>query len=156
MEKRDPRIPPKTLRDRWVVDVDVYLESIDPLRFIVESYLQQAHGGDLVFHNNGHPGFDVAFHLHDDTDDPDGYTFVRPRQNAIWSQYGESEAACPTTAIWEVFRPLRLVDGGMTLVVYNPNDEIKDFQYTLRVTNGGEPVRLDPGGKNMNGVSGRW
>lgn len=148
---------PKTPRERWVVEVDVYLESVDPLEFHIESYLQSAPDTNLVFHNNRHPGFEVVFQLQDDTGDPIGYTFLKPKLNAVWSQLGDGPDFCPKEEMWEVFQPLRLTDDGMTLTVLNPNsgNAVGKFQYTLWVTNGVKTIPLDPGGDNMNGGTSR-
>jgi hypothetical protein len=144
----------KTAREPWSVDVDVYLVSdSDPPDFHVESYLQHSPGGDLVFHNNGHPGFEVTFALHDETNDPEGYCFVNPKHNAVWSQLGDGPDYCPTSEMWEVFTPLRLSGDKMKLVVVNKNPKPAQgkFQYALRVTNGTKTLILDPGANNQNG-----
>ena len=138
----------------WDVEVDVYLESVSPLHFRIESYLQPQANGDLVFHNRGHDGFNVNFHLHDLTDG--GYQFAGPPNlnQAIWSQIGD---VCPTSGVWQVFDPKQVKDHGMTLVAYNKNPAPAQghFMYTLNVTNnnGTSYVALDPGGNNMNGSS---
>lgn len=137
---------------KWTVEVDVYLESDDPLDFTVHSCLQQKKGGNLVFHNNGRPGFNIVFHLFDRTGK--GYRFPSPphhRRNAVWSQLGDD---CPEREILEVLEPLRVINNGKTLVVYNANPEPKQgpFKYTLRVTKDGKDyLDLDPGGDNQNG-----
>src|ERR1044071_7835115 len=71
--------------DPWLVQVDVYLDSADPLQFHIESCLPQEtrnFGGKnekyLVFNNNCRPGFRIVFQLHDLTNpDPTapGYRF---------------------------------------------------------------------------------
>src|ERR1700754_4616203 len=90
----------KTARKAWDVLVDVYLVSDEPKEFHVESYLQNAKNQPLNFHNNGHPGFNVTFELHDETGK--NYSFARGpnKEDAVWSQLG---SACPLTGIWEVF-----------------------------------------------------
>ncbi|HZC38270.1 MAG TPA: hypothetical protein VE221_06315 [Sphingomicrobium sp.] len=139
----------------WDVDVDVYLYSIDPLQFYVDSYLQSNPGSDdIVFFNRNHPGFNVRFHLHDETGQ--GYTFPSPsrREDGLWSLLGTT---CPTTAAYEVFEKhsIDVRDQGLMLVAFNPNSgtAVGQFQYTLNVsTTGAAPYcHLDPGGNNMNG-----
>lgn len=147
-----------TERGKWHVPVDVYLISVDPLEFHVESPIQSAPDTDLIFHNNRHPGFEIMFNLHDQTGDPNGYSFVRPKEDAIWSQMGSGPACCPKAAVPDsdrVLIPQSLTQDAMTLVVTNENvaPKVGPFQYTLRVTNGNDPVPLDPGGNNMNGAT---
>lgn len=146
-----------TGRGKWQVPVDVYLVSADPLQFHIESPIQSAPDTDLIFHNNCHPGFEVVFTLYDQTDDPDGYSFEKHKEDAVWSQLGEGETACPKSEIWTVFKPLRLSDDRMILTVFNKNsgDALGPFQYALNVTNGSKKLSLDPGGNNMNGSSSR-
>jgi hypothetical protein len=140
-------------RKPWQVPVDVYLLSVDPVEFQVESPLQSAPDTDLVFHNNCHPGFEIAFNFHDQTGDPDGYRFPKHKEDAVWSQLGEGKEACPKSAVWDIFKPLRVTENGETLVVLNENCgcAVGNFQYALNVTNGRNTVSLDPGGRNMNG-----
>jgi hypothetical protein len=149
-----------TARKRWQVAVDVYLNSVDPLDFHIESPIQSAPDTDLIFHNNCHPGFEIVFTLHDETADPNGYSFVKPKDDAIWSQMGEGPGSCPTEAPSKentVLNPQSLSQNAMTLVVINENvaPHVGPFQYTLRVTNGDRTIPLDPGGNNMNGVTNR-
>jgi|tagenome__1003787_1003787.scaffolds.fasta_scaffold20985721_2 hypothetical protein len=143
----------QTGRGKWQVPVDVYLVSADPLRFHIESPIQSAPDTDLIFHNNCHPGFEVVFTLHDQTGDPNGYSFEKHKEDAVWSQLGEGEAACPKSEIWTVFKPLRVSDDRTTLAVINENsgEAVGPFQYALNVTNGSRKLSLDPGGNNMNG-----
>ena len=144
-------------RGKWHVPVDVYLVSVDPLEFHVESPIQSAPDADLVFHNNCHPGFEIIFNFHDETADPDGYRFVKPKDDAIWSQLGGADC-CPTEPVAPedtVLAPQSLSDDAMTLVVTNENvaPHLGQFQYTLRVTNGTRTLPLDPGSNNMNGAT---
>ena len=147
-------------RQKWQVPVDVYLDSVDPLLFHIESPIQPAPDTDLVFHNNCHPGFEIVFNFHDETADPDGYSFVKPKEDAIWSQMGDGPDFCPKAAVapgLTVLKPKRLSEDAMTLVVINENVDpfVGPFQYTLRVTNGDRIIPLDPGGINMNGGTSR-
>lgn len=157
MLKEKTRPAKASARQKWTVDVDVYLEQVDPLVFHIESPIQSAPDRELVFHNNCHPGFDVVFHFHDDTGDPDGYSFVDDKQDAVWSQKGDGPAYCPTVRMNDIFQPLRLTESRMTLVAFNPNsgEATGKFQYALNVTNGRRTVSIDPGGNNMNGSTSR-
>jgi hypothetical protein len=139
----------------WDVDVDVYLYSCSPLDFCIDSYLQSNSGNeDLYFYNRNHPGFNVRFHLHDETGQ--NYRFPDPprRGDALWSKIGTD---CPTVATYDIFsqHSISVTDQGATVVAYNPNSEPAQFQYTLNVsTTGGPPYcAIDPGGNNMNGNS---
>nr|NUR37855.1 hypothetical protein [Sphingomonas sp.] len=141
--------------DAWDVDVFVYLHSEAAGDFSVESYLQSDPTSDhLVFYNRKHPGFDVTFHLIDETGL--GYRFPQSshREDAIWSQLGTS---CPANAIWEVFEKHSIQIGpqGETVSAHNPNEgtPVGAFQYTLNVSRTGNPpyLPLDPGGTNNNG-----
>lgn len=146
----------------WDVDVDVYLHSEKPGDFTVESYLQSDPGNDhLVFYNRNHPGFDVNFHLIDETGL--GYRFPLPshREDGIWSQLGTD---CPTGAkpVWDVFEKHSIVisDQGLTLSAHNPNEgsAVGEFRYALNVSLNGNPpyLPLDPGGTNNNGSTSKF
>jgi hypothetical protein len=154
-EKRAmPQIQSKTARKAWDVLVDVYLVSDSPTEFHVESYLQDAEDQPLNFHNNGHPGFNVTFELHDETGK--NYSFARGpnKEDAIWSQLG---SACPLAGIWDVFdkNSIQVTNNGSRLSVFNgnPHPAQGQFQYTLNVSTTGNPpyLNLDPGGNNQNG-----
>lgn len=137
-------------RSKWTVEVDVCLESdTEPPKFRVESFLQAEPNGKLVFHNRGRPGFDIVFHLRDETGR--GYRFPKSPTDAVWSQLGAD--ACPQSEMWQVFKALRVFNDGMSLAVFNRNPcpAQGEFTYTLRVTNGDEWRNLDPGGSNQNG-----
>jgi hypothetical protein len=143
--------------DAWDVDVYVYLHSETIGDFTVESYLQSdPHSNQLIFYNRRHPGFDVNFHLIDETGF--GYRFPQPahREDGIWSQLGTT---CPTSAapVWDVFvrDSIDVRDRGLTVRAHNPNEApaVGEFRYTLNVSRDGEPpyLPLDPGGTNNNG-----
>lgn len=144
----------------WQVQVDVYLECVDPLQFRVESCLPQKMANGikyLIFENNLRPGFKILFQLHDLTrTDPTqaGYTFPKRADDAIWSTRKDE---CPRQYCDDkVFQPERVVEPDRTtLVVRFENDErINNFRYTLNVVkDGAEPLMLDPGGTGMNGQS---
>jgi hypothetical protein len=139
------------------VHVDVILESDNPLQFRVEpsppGSLPTGPNGDLLFSNDHHPGFRVHFHLQD----PNGLGYRFPKKQdkdeAVWSQVGST--GCPSSANWDVFKPLDVEPGRMILTVNNPNPSPAQgpFRYTLRVTkdNGASYLALDPGGVNQNG-----
>jgi hypothetical protein len=138
-------------------DVDVILRSDNPLDFdIVPNGLPKGPNGELVFENNNHPGFQIQFHLQD----PNGLDYLFPpnsdKEEAVWSKLGSG--ACPTSGMWEVFEPIRVVPQRTTLVVHNPNPSPAQgkFGYTLRVTNGSRWLDLDPGGDNLNGPRYSW
>jgi len=144
----------------WLVQVDVYLDRVDPLEFRVESCLpQKSQNGEnyLIFENKLRPGYRILFQLHTMTEeDPatEGYAFPKKGDDAIWSQKGP---ACPKEYCKDkVFEPERVVEPDLTtLVVRFRNDEaIGDFRYTLNVIkDGAKPLQLDPGGTGMNGQS---
>lgn len=149
-----------------VVHVNVILISEDPLDFCIEpspaGSLPTGPNGELIFRNEGHPGFHIHFNLQDRTGL--GYRFPpnSKKNAAVWSQLGSG--ACPKSEIWEVFHAIRVdqnPDGTTTLVVHNPNPRNPNpppdgqglFGYTLRVTKDGGSIYLplDPGGDNQNG-----
>jgi hypothetical protein len=152
----------------WLVQVDVYLDSVDPLSFHLESCLPQDvrnFGGKeekyLVFNNNCRPGFKILFELHDLTNtDPTtkGYRFPHRADDAVWSQPGNE---CPREYCDDkVFEPVRVVEpDGATLVVEFKNEKrngqpVGDFRYTFNITqDGAQPLQLDPGGTGNNGQS---
>lgn len=145
-----------------VVFVDVFINRIDPLDFKVvpssknNPQLPTGPNDEIIFDNDGHDGFEIHFELQGDTF---GY-FFPPHNNkhdAVWSQRGN---VCPTQGVWEIFRPLRIVQSPVsgelrTLVVRNKNPGPPPgqgpFQYNLRVTNGSGWKDLDPGGTNNDG-----
>lgn len=144
----------------WQVQVDVYLKSVEPLQFQIESCLpQEKHdfGGKeekyIVFKNNCRPGFRILFQLHDMTD-PGGYMFPKDAQAAIWSKIGDE---CPTEYCEDkVFEPVRVIPPDYTTLVvrFENKERIGDFRYTLNlVKDGAEPLQLDPGGTGDNGSS---
>jgi hypothetical protein len=142
----------------WDVDIDVHLEQAgsNPSFRIHTCLPVDPATGNILFENNHRPGFNINFNLYDETGG--GYVFPpQPKvKEACWSRTGTS---CPTSAIWEVFDPRRVTNGGTTLVVYNDNPTVGGsgglgpFKYTLRVTNDGGNTYcdLDPGGSDMNG-----
>jgi hypothetical protein len=162
----------------WQIQIDVYLvdDKTDPPKFTIECQLpsyevksddpRQPPKKYIVFENKHRPGFDILFHLHDETEN--GYKFPRRADEAVWSRAGED---CPDEA-WSkhkdydscrVFDPIRVVEPDlMTLVVHNENDKKPDgnkigrFSYTLTVEaviDGQKRVlHLDPGGDDQNGA----
>ena len=149
------------VRKAWEVVVDVYLHSETPGDFDVESYLQSDPGSNkLVFCNNGHPGFNVTFNLHDETGL--GYQFIgAPKEeDSLWSQCGST--GCPgSPGSWEVFdkKSVTVTNAGMVMKALNenPSPAQGDFRYTINVTkDGGRTyLPLDPGGINQNGSTAR-
>ena len=143
------------------VDVDVILESDNPVQFQVEptnKSLPRGPGGELIFNNDHHPGFHVWFHLKD----PNSLGYLFPKNSkkheAVWSELGNG--ACPQAAKSEVFDALRVLEPERdVLVVLNPNPSPPQgsFGYTLRVTkdDGASYLALDPGGLNQNGPQSR-
>jgi len=147
----------------WQIQMDVYLEDdqSDPPKFRIECPLpiKEVKPGEtyVVFQNKCRPGFDILFHLHDETHK--GYTFPKHADEAVWSKIGTT---CPDER-WgknEVLSPKRVLPDGLTLVVNNNNDKKEDgspiglFRYTLNVgLNGEKPyLQLDPGGDDQNGM----
>jgi hypothetical protein len=144
--------------DTWEVDVYVYLHSEDG-HHTIESYLQSdSRSENLQFYNNHHPGFNVKFHLIDETGR--GYRFPTSnnRKDGIWSKLGYD---CPDSPCWDVFdrESIHVYGDGDELIAFNPNiaPAIGDFQYRLNVSlDGSEPwVAIDPGGTNHNGMTSR-
>lgn len=142
----------------WDAVVDVFLHSETPGDFTVRSNLQAPGSDELVFRNDGHPGFNVIFNLHDETQL--GYRFPAPPKDfdSIWSQVGAS--GCPgSPGAWEVFDKASIVvtNGGdvMKAKNRNPSPAQGQFRYTLNVTKDGGAtyLPLDPGGNNQNGAS---
>ncbi|HET7317045.1 MAG TPA: hypothetical protein VFI88_06450 [Sphingomicrobium sp.] len=144
----------------WQVQIDVYLDSVEPLKFRVESCLpQKDQNGEkyVIFENKLRPGFRILFQLHTMTgEDPatEGYAFPKRGDDAIWSRIGEE---CPREYCEnKVFQPERVVEPDRTTLVvrFENKEAIGDFRYTLNlVKSGAEPLQLDPGGTGMNGQS---
>lgn len=144
----------------WAVELDVYLyEDSDPPKFEVVSTLptDKTDPEDplLIFENKGRPGFELRFHLYDQTGK--NYRFPLHEDDAVWSIVAES--GCPSSEAHEVLKPLRVTEpNGTMLVAKNENDQkngqpIGKFRYTLNVsTTGRAPyLSLDPGGVDQNG-----
>lgn len=144
----------------WAVEVDVYLQDdSDPPVFQVVSTLPIDNSNPqdelLIFENKGRPGFEIRFHLYDQTGK--GYRFPTTEDDAVWSIIADS--GCPMSEAHEVFEPIRVTEpNGTMLVVRNDNSQqaggaIGKFRYTLNVsTNGRAPyLPLDPGGVDQNG-----
>jgi hypothetical protein len=138
----------------WLVDVDVYLTSVNPVSFHLETCLPMAPDGNITFKNRNRPGFEIRYNLIDETGD--GYRFPpqSKRADALWSIEGQN---CPPANYgqqWPQFTTVRVVEPDcLTLVVRNKNETVTTFGYTLRVTKDGglNYVDLDPGGTNDNG-----
>ena len=149
--ERMPKRPP------WKVDVDVCLYGVNENpAFEIKSYLQDASNGNLQFHNQGRPGFEIHFELHDETGEQ--YRFPRRSADALLSSEGKG---CPVVGSgqWTEFTAHRIEKNGSVLVVRNLNSKKNptggkiEFGYTLRVTkdDGATYWELDPGGDNWNG-----
>jgi hypothetical protein len=151
---------PKQPRD---VHVSVTLNSETPGDFSIEpsplGSLPTGPNGELIFNNAGRPGFFIHFGLVDKT----GLNYKFPPQakvsEAVWSEL--VAGACPQSpGKWDVFEPRNITNGGMTLIVHNPNVDpiLGKFGYTLRVTKDGGAtyLPLDPGGDNQNGPVNRY
>jgi hypothetical protein len=149
----------------WLVQVDVYLDSVDPLGFRIKSclplesrYFAGKEEEYLVFNNHCRPGFKIIFELHSSDTDPDtqGYRFPHRADDAVWSQKGDE---CPREYHDDkVFEPVRVIEpDGTSLVVEFKNEKVNgngigDFRYTLNlVKDGAQPLELDPGGTGNNG-----
>lgn len=142
-------------RAAWPAEVDVRLKraGVDP-QFEITSSLPRNAAGDLIFENNGRPGFVISFNLIDQSGG--NYLFPSRAHEAVWSAKGTQ---CPRSPAHQVFEPLRVAAQGKTLVVRNDNPgpdhggPIGPFRYSLRATNddGVSYLLLDPGGENMNG-----
>ena len=144
----------------WAVEVDVYLEAdTNPPKFRIVSTLpldtRDPDDPLLIFDNKGRPGFELRFHLYDQTQK--GYRFPIEKNDAVWSIIAES--GCPTSEAHKVLKPIRVTQpNGTMLVVENDNSEkdgarIGKFRYTLNVsTTGRAPyLALDPGGVDQDG-----
>jgi hypothetical protein len=138
----------------WQVQIDVYLEQVEPLKFRIESCLpHKDKNGEkyLIFNNNLRPGFKILIQLHDLTDS--GHTFPNRADDAIWSQKGDE---CPLAYCADkVFEPERVVEPDQTTLVvrFDNKEPIGDFRYTLNLVSPGGPLQIDPGGTGMNGQS---
>lgn len=144
-------------RDAKKVDVTVTVNSDVPGDFTIEpsppGSLPTGPNGELIFENDGHPGFFIHFNLIDKSGL--GYKFPPQKKirSAVWSELGVDR--CPQDGKMEVFDPRNVEKNGMTLIVHNPNagKAVGKFYYMLRVTNdgGSSYLPLDPGGTNKNG-----
>jgi hypothetical protein len=146
----------------WETDIDVYLTSVGPpAQFQISTCLPLDQSGNIVFYNNGRPGFMLHFRLYDQTNNGagSGYVFpsppAPPNQPMNWAMWSSAGSGCPVPGCgqWSEFTTVNVKDQGTTLVVQNTNTSQTVFGYTLRVTNdnGSTFVDLDPGGNNQNG-----
>lgn len=149
---------PNTPRD---VHVQVFIDDPDanPADFHFETTdLPLVPKNHLHFHNCGHDGLHVYYHLQDPKH---GFLFPQeslfppspPDQHLSAALYSAVNSPCPTSAgQWGQFKALCVEDEGATLVVHNKNQSQANFGYTLRVVNEqGRYLDLDPGGTNQNG-----
>lgn len=158
--------------DPRVVFVDVYIDdpTTDPPQFRVVPSRKNpdqlptkpnpVNPGrpEIIFHNNGNPGFNIHFELKGNTH---GYFFPTTEEeipDAVWSKCGSE---CPAEGrVHEVFEPRQVEETGYPpepriLIVHNrnpgPPPGQRKFKYNLRVTNGTDWKNLDPPGDNTNG-----
>lgn len=110
-------------------------------------------GNFLIFRNclkGNH--FRISYKL--DNSARPGFLFPtgQGQQHLLDALWVHDSTSCPTRACtWDEFKAHKVKDEGLTLVVKNKNDDVTNFAYTLRVTNGSEWLELDPGGGNQNG-----
>lgn len=145
----------------WQAEIDVTLTSAGPpAEFQIQTCLPVDENGNIIFGNNGRPGFNLTFRLYDNTNNNQGSGYAFPQgvseADAVWSVLGQS--GCPSEGAWEVFpkESISVEDEGATLVVSNPNPGPTpqgNFRYTLNVVKAGTTsyVAIDPGGTNNNG-----
>lgn len=134
----------------WDVTFDVYLQrpgSNPPAT--VQTCLEMDSGKRIRFRNRRRPGFVIRFRLHDELNP--GYRFPSDATDAVWSHAANK---CPTTPVWDVFKPIGVDSTGTELEVFNenPRPAIGKFKYTLRVFKNGAPLDIDPPGDNQNGT----
>jgi hypothetical protein len=160
-DDEDQRLQGQHPSNPWDAEVDVNLTSDNPVQFQIATCLPLDNSGNILFNNNGRPGFKIKFRLYDNTNNGagSGYTFPQGanKADAVWSQLGTT---CPTTGVWVVFpqNSITVTDNGATAMVTNPNvaPNLGVFRYTLNVLKPGGPyVPLDPGGNNGNGTT-QW
>ena len=135
--------------------VAVTLRKVSPLDFDVTSTdLPMDADRNLVFRNNGHPGFKILFDLDDQTGENYRFPTNSKKQDGVWSKRGTK---CPDTAASDIFKVVEIPPHRQTMVVHNLNPQPAqgEFRYTLRVTKDGGKnyLPLDPGGVNQNGPS---
>lgn len=154
-------VSPQAKTKPWQIEIDVILhDDSDPNNpdFTISSSLPckdpDADKPVFEFYNRGRDGFDILFRLHDQTGK--GYRFAEDKDDAVWSS--QDEANCPTARMHEVFKPVRVTDGGAVAVVWNENPDrggrgIGRFAYTLNVSKDGRKpfLPLDPIGDDRNG-----
>ena len=139
-----------------------YLPGQTP-NYSFSSTLPTGNGGELIFKNDNFPGFELSYTL-----DPESFgnlVFPNDPNQALASAVIENGAnECPTSGIWDGFKPVPNKSTNQTLVVRNPNGKLPPgqdqilFGYTLFVTAdpNGDPanfIPLDPIGSNQNGSS---
>lgn len=147
----------------WEIDIDVYLYSVGPpADFEIMACLPvDTANENLIFYNQGRPGFVINYRLYDNTNNGagSGYKFPNPpappNRESEWALWSRQGSGCPPLnhGQWAEFTSQNVKDQGETLVVINKNESVTEFGYTLRVTNdnGKNFVDLDPGGLNQNG-----
>lgn len=145
-------------------DVTISYKPGEEPPFTLTTGLPKGPGGEIIFKNDGHPGFFVNYTLDDSWGD---YVFPNDTDQALCSAVIEDgENSCPSEGVWPEFYAHKVKDNNRTLVVRNINgklpqgkDEVR-FGYTLYITenpNGdGDFLELDPIGANQNGNTGKF
>lgn len=150
------------MADPKTVKVGVkYKPGYDP-NFEFVSALKKGNSNELVFRNEGHPGFWVEYDL-----DPESFgdlVFPNDETQALSvAVLHQDSDRCPDVGAWDEFKPHKVKNSNRTLVVRNINGKLPpgktevQFGYALFVTdnpNGdGTFHKLDPIGTNQNGPS---
>lgn len=137
------------MKDPKDAQVTVIVDSTNPpaFRFETDDVPMQPNNVLVFADGKGNSGFHVHYRL----EGADGYRFPENLDEALYVTQG-SKTACPKQpAKWGQFQAIGLSDDRRTLKVWNKNESERDFAYTLRATNGGGWLELDPGGINQNG-----
>lgn len=151
------------------MDIDITVEKLnapDPAwpqgyKFTMDDGKGNPNAKKLDFENDHHPGFIVSFNLVEKKPaQPTKCQFLPDPDDAMWVQKSSLAAPpCPKSATyWDQFRAVDVVDyseseKNRTLMVYNRNDSVQMFAFTLRFEIPGYPdvVIFDPIGNNQNG-----
>lgn len=150
------------MTDPKTVQVGVFYKPGEDPNFAFVSDLKKGNSNELVFKNDGHPGFWVEYNL-----DPKSFgdlVFPNDETQALsCAVLHNPNDKCPDTGTWDEFKPHKVKNSNRTLVVRNINGKLPpgktevQFGYALFVTdnaNGsGDFHKLDPIGNNQNGPS---
>lgn len=144
-----PSNPQNLQTKRALVTVTLDLTNDPPFTLTSDDLPVEPHNR-VVFGGGKRDGFMVDFVL----SNAGAYAYFEDKDEAL---YSSSQAICPCPkGQWDQFKAVLVDNKGSTgpkLTVHNKNKNKQDFGYMLRITDGTNPLDLDPVGINHNSNS---